>query len=201
MNYVITISREYGSGGRFVGKKLAERLGINFYDSELLAQASENSGMSKSVLESYDERKDGFFSGMIPTSHGVDMSMSQKVFIAQFDTIRKIASRESCVIIGRCSDYVLKDMPNVVSVFIHASMERKIARVVKYYGVNSNKAKDTIIKTDKKRKNYYNFYTNGNWGAANNYDLCLTSDIGLEETVDAIKTFAERKLKFKLEEK
>ena len=200
MKYVITISREYGSGGRFIGRQLAKRLGINFYDNELLAQASEQSGMSKAVFENYDERKDGFFSGIVPTSYGFDMSMGQKVFLAQFDAIRAIAQRESCVIIGRCADYVLRDMPNVVSVFIHASMEKKIERAVKYYGVNQNKAKDTIIKMDKKRRNYYNFYSDRDWGKANTYDLCLTSDIGLDESVDAIKTFAERKLKIKLEE-
>ncbi len=200
MKYVITISREYGSGGRFIGRQLAKRLGINYYDNELLAQASEQSGMSKAVFENYDERKDGFFSGIVPTSYGFDMSMGQKVFLAQFDAIRAIAQRESCVIIGRCADYVLRDMPNVVSVFIHASMEKKIERAVKYYGVNQNKAKDTIIKMDKKRRNYYNFYSDRDWGKANTYDLCLTSDIGLDESVDAIKTFAERKLKIKLEE-
>ncbi len=200
MKYVITISREYGSGGRFIGRQLAKRLGINYYDNELLAQASEQSGMSKAIFENYDERKDGFFSGIVPTSYGFDMSMGQKVFLAQFDAIRAIAQRESCVIIGRCADYVLRDMPNVVSVFIHASMEKKIERAVKYYGVNQNKAKDTIIKMDKKRRNYYNFYSDRDWGKANTYDLCLTSDIGLDESVDAIKTFAERKLKIKLEE-
>lgn len=200
MKYVITISREYGSGGRFIGRQLAKRLGINFYDNELLAQASEQSGMSKSVFENYDEKKDGFFSGIVPTSYGFDMSMGQKVFLAQFDAIRTIAQRESCVIIGRCADYVLRDMPNVVSVFIHASMDKKIERAIKYYGVDPKKAKDTIIKMDKKRRNYYNFYSDRDWGKANTYDLCLTSDIGLDESVDAIKTFAERKLKFKLEE-
>lgn len=117
MKYVITISREYGSGGRFIGRQLAKRLGINFYDNELLAQASEQSGMSKAVFENYDEKKDGFFSGIVPTSYGFDMSMGQKVFLAQFDAIRTIAQKESCVIIGRCADYVLRDMPNVVSVF------------------------------------------------------------------------------------
>ena len=120
MKYVITISREYGSGGRFVGQKLAERLGINFYDNELLAKASEQSGLSQAVFENYDERKDGIFSGIIPTSYGFDMSMGQKVFLAQFEAIRNIASKESCVIIGRCADYVLRDMKNVVTVFIHA---------------------------------------------------------------------------------
>ncbi len=200
MKYVITISREYGSGGRFIGRQLAKRLGINFYDNELLAQASEQSGMSKSVFENYDEKKDGFFSGIVPTSYGFDMSMGQKVFLAQFDAIRTIAQRESCVIIGRCADYVLRDMPNAVSVFIHASMDKKIERAIKYYGVDPKKAKDTIIKMDKKRRNYYNFYSDRDWGKANTYDLCLTSDIGLDESVDAIKTFAERKLKFKLEE-
>ncbi len=200
MKYIITISRQYGSGGRFIGRELAKRLGINFYDNELLAKAAEESGMSKSIFENYDEKKDGFFSGIIPTSYGFDMSMGQKVFLAQFDTIRKIAQQESCVIVGRCADYVLRDLPNVVSVFVHAPLESRMERAIKYYGVDPKKAKDTVLRMDKKRKNYYNFYSDKDWAKADSYDLCLTSDIGIQESVDAIKTFAERKLKFKLEE-
>ncbi len=200
MKYVITISREYGSGGHFIAQKLAERLGIPFYDNELLTKAAESSGMSKAVLENYDEKKDGFFSGIIPTSYGFDMSMGQKVFLAQFDAIRKIASQESCIIVGRCADYVLRDMPNVLSVFIHAPLESRINRAIKYYGVEPKKAKDTVLRMDKKRRNYYNFYSDRDWAKADTYDLCINSDVGIEEAVDAIKTFAERMFKFKIEE-
>lgn len=200
MKYIITISRQYGSGGHYIGKRLAERLGIAFYDNELLAKVSEESGMSKAILENYDEKKDGFFSGIIPTTYGFDMSMGQKVFLAQFDAIRKIAQEESCVIVGRCADYILKDVPNVLSVFIHAPIESRIKRAIEFYGVDPKKAKDVILRMDKKRRNYYNFYSDKNWSKADSYDLALTSDIGIDECVDAIKTFAERKFKCVLKE-
>lgn len=167
MKYVITIGREYGSGGRFIGKLLAEKLGISFYDNELLVKAAEGSGLSEAVFKSYDEKKDGFLVNGIGM-YSYDMSLGQKVFLAQFDAIKKIANQESCVIVGRCADYVLKDYPHVVNVFICAPMEDKIERAVKYYGLNPNKAATQIMKMDKKRRGYYNFYTDKDWGKANN---------------------------------
>ena len=201
MKYVITISRQYGSGGRFIARELAKRLGIAFYDQDLLTLASEEFGMSKSIFENYDEKKDSFFSGIVPAGYGFDMSMGQKVFLAQFDTIRHLAEKESCVIVGRCADYILRDFPNVVTVFVHAPLESRIKRAVEYYNIPEAKAKDRIIKMDKQRKSYYNFYSDKGWARADTYDLCLTSDIGIQESVDAIKTFAERKLKFNLLDK
>ncbi|MGM9971104.1 MAG: AAA family ATPase [Anaeroplasmataceae bacterium] len=198
MNYVITIGRQYGSGGRFIAKKLAEALNIAFYDNELLAKASVESGMSQSVIESYDEKKDGFFSGVIPSTFSVDLSMGQKVFLSQFETIKKIGSSESCVIVGRCADYVLEGNDNVVNVYISAPLESRIQRVIKFYNVPAAKAKDTVIKMDKKRASYYNFYTDKKWGKADSYDLCVNSDIGIDETVEVIKNFVESKLKIKL---
>lgn len=185
MKYVITIGREYGSGGRFIGKKLAEKLGISFYDNELLQKAAEVSGLSEAVFQNYDEKKDGFLAtGMGMYSY--DMSLGQKVFLAQFDAIKRIAENESCVIVGRCADYVLKDMPNVINVFICAPMEKKVERAVQYYDINPNKAAQQLVKMDKKRKGYYNFYTDMDWGKANNYDLCINSKIGIDQSVDAI---------------
>lgn len=194
MKYVITIGREYGSGGRFIGKLLAEKLGISFYDNELLVKAAEGSGLSEAVFKSYDEKKDGFLVNGIGM-YSYDMSLGQKVFLAQFDAIKKIANQESCVIVGRCADYVLKDYPHVVNVFICAPMEDKIERAVKYYGLNPNKAATQIIKMDKKRRGYYNFYTDKDWGKANNYDLCINSRIGVEETVEAIAAYVKTLLK------
>ena len=191
MKYIITIGREYGSGGRFIGKLLAEELGISFYDNELLAKASEESGLTQAVFDNYDEKKDGFFGGIYPTNMGFDMSMGQKVFLAQFDAIRKIASSESAVIVGRCADYVLRNEANVISIFIHAPMESKIQRAVQYYGIAPEKAKDTIVRMNKKRKNYYNFYSDKDWGVANNYDLCLNSEIGVEKCVEIIKNYVQ----------
>ncbi len=195
MKYVITIGREYGSGGRFVGKLLAEKLGINFYDNELLAKAAEGSGLSEAVFKNYDEKKDSFFVSAGIGMYSYDMSLGQKVFLAQFDAIKKIANEESCVIVGRCADYVLKDKENVVNIFICAPMEDKIERAVKYYGLNPAKASQQILKVDKKRKGYYNFYTDRDWGKANNYDLCINSKIGIDKTVEAILAYVHTVLK------
>lgn len=197
MRYVITIGREYGSGGRFIGKLLAEKLNISFYDNELLTKASEESGLSEAVFKNYDEKKDGFLvSGMGLYSY--DMSLGQKVFLAQFEAIKKIANTESCVIVGRCADYVLKDFPNVVNIFVCAPMEDKINRAINYYGINPNKAEQQIIKINKKRKAYYNFYTDKDWGKASNYDLCINSKIGINESVNAIANYV--KTLFKLDD-
>lgn len=197
MKYIITIGRQYGSGGRFIGKKLAEKLNIAFYDNELLAEAATSSGMSPAIFENYDEKRDGFFSGLVPVSYGLEMSIGQKVFLAQFDTIRRIAENESCVIVGRCADYVLRDNPNVISVFIQAPLEDRINRVIKYYNIKENKAEETIRKMDKKRSSYYSFYTDKKWGKADGYDLAISSSIGIDECVDVIINYVEKKLKTK----
>lgn len=198
MAFVITIGRQYGSGGRFIGKKLAEMLGVNFYDNELIAAASVQSGLSKAVLDNYDEKKDGFFSGVVPSTFGADMSLSQKVFLAQFETIKSIADRESCVIVGRCADYVLRENKNVVNVFITAPIEARIERAEKYYNLDSKKAKETIIKMDKKRASYYNFYSDKKWGKADSYNLTIDSSIGIEAACEIIKTYVEKSLNIKL---
>lgn len=192
MNYVITISREYGSGGRFIGKLVAEKLGINFYDSELLTKASDLSGISKTCLENYDETKESAFS-YAQGLYGMDMSLGQKVFLAQFETIKKIALTESCVIVGRCADYVLRENDNVVKVFICAPLEEKIERAVKYYNINPQKAASIISKKNKKRRSYYNFYTDKEWGKPDSYDLCINSKNGIETAVEAICAYTKRR--------
>ncbi|MDE7264384.1 MAG: cytidylate kinase-like family protein [Anaeroplasmataceae bacterium] len=192
MKYVITISREYGSGGRFIGKLIAEKLGIAFYDSELLTKASNLSGISKTCLENYDETKESAFS-YAQGLYGMDMSLGQKVFLAQFETIKKIASQESCVIVGRCADYVLKENPNVVKVFICAPIEDKIERAVTYYKINPAKAASIISKKNKKRRSYYNFYTDKEWGKPDSYDLCVNSKNGIETAVEAICAYTKRR--------
>ncbi len=196
MNYVITISREYGSGGRFIGKLISEKLGINFYDSELLTKASDITGISKSCLENYDETKESAFS-YAQGLYGMDMSLGQKVFLAQFETIKKIAAVESCVIVGRCADYVLRDNPNVVKVFICAPMEDKVARAIQYYGISPSKAEAVIRKKNKKRRSYYNFYTDKDWGKPSDYDLCINSKNGIETAVEAICAYTQRRFNLK----
>jgi len=194
MKYCIAIGREYGSGGRFIGKLVAEKLGISFYDNELIIEACKNSGLSPAIFETFDEKTDSFFSAAGMYSY--DMTLSQKVFLAQFEAIKKIADLESCVIVGRCADYVLKDNPNLVSIFICAPMEDKIKRAVEHYNVNPDKAESIITKKNKKRKGYYNFYTDQDWGKASNYDLCINSKIGVDQCVDIIVRYIKDKFNF-----
>ena len=192
MKYVITIGREYGSGGRFIGKMVAEKLGIKFYDNELLIEAAKESGMSETVFKNFDEKKDSFFGAGIGM-YSFDMSLSQKVFLAQFDAIKNIADKESCVIVGRCADYVLKDDPNLCSIFICAPMSDKVERAVNFYGVKKENAESVIIKRDKKRRSYYNFYTDKEWGMAPNYDLCINSKIGVDNCVNLIVSYVKER--------
>lgn len=198
MKFIITIGRQYGSGGRFIAKKLAEELGIKFYDNELLAKAAIESGLSNHVIETYDEKKDGLFSGVVPSAFSVDLSLGQKVFLAQFEAIKKVAEAESAVIVGRCADYVLEDMENVVNVFITAPMADRVERAIKYYNVEPKKAENVIVKMDKKRASYYNFYSDKKWGKADTYDLCLNSSVGIDESVKIIKEFVKAKLNIEL---
>ncbi len=193
--FVITIGRKYGSGGRFIAQKLAERLNVAFYDNELLLKACETSGLSKNIIESYDEKVDGIFSGIFPSTYIPEASLGSRVFIAQFETIKKLANDHSCVIVGRCADYVLKDFPNVVNVFITASDEYCVNLACKYYGLEERKALESIKKMNKKRANYYSFYTDKKWGSAESYDLCINSNVGIDAVVDTIETYLKGKLK------
>jgi cytidylate kinase len=198
MKFIITIGRQYGSGGRFIAKKLAEELGIKFYDNELLAKAAVESGLSNHVIETYDEKKDGLFSGVVPSAFSVDLSLGQKVFLAQFEAIKKVAENESAVIVGRCADYVLEDMDNVVNIFVTAPLKDRIERAIKYYNVEQKKADAIVLKMDKKRASYYNFYSDKKWGKADTYDLCINSSIGIDESVKIIKEFVKAKLNIEL---
>lgn len=198
MKFIITIGRQYGSGGRFIAKKLAEELGIKFYDNELLAKAAVESGLSNHVIETYDEKKDGLFSGVVPSAFSVDLSLGQKVFLAQFEAIKKVAENEAAVIVGRCADYVLEDMDNVVNVFITAPLKDRIERAIKYYNVEQKKADAIVLKMDKKRASYYNFYSDKKWGKSDTYDLCINSSIGIDESVKIIKEFVKAKLNIEL---
>lgn len=197
MNYIITIGREYGSGGRYIGEELAKRLHIHFYDHSLLEKVVEHSGFCMDYVKENDEKKENFFSYFSFNGSYNDLSASQKVSIAEFNTIKKIAETESCVIVGRCADYVLKDYPNVVNVFIYAKMEDKVKRAVKYYGIDEKKAEEIIMKKNKMRASYYNFYTNQKWGKASCYDICLDSSIGICETVEVILQYVQKKLQIK----
>ena len=193
---IITIGREYGSGGRQIGQEVAKYFGIKCYDKELLEHAANDSGICKELFEHHDEKPtNSFLYSLVMDTYSFgysssgfsDMPMNHKIFLAQFDAIKKLAGEGPCVMVGRCADYALAEYPNVLSVFISGNMDEKIKYISKLYDKTPDKAKDIIVKTDKKRSNYYNYYTSKKWGDARSYDVCLNSSVlGPEGTVDAI---------------
>lgn len=201
MKTVITIGRQFGSGGREIGEKLAKAYDIGYYDRELLARAAQESGFCEEILMNHDERPTNSFlynlvidtySFGYNSSSFVDMPISQKVFLAQFDTIKKIADEGPCVIVGRCADYALENRDNVINLFIYADEDFKVNRIMNLYNLEAGKARDMIVKKDKQRQSYYNYYTNRKWGRADSYDLCINSSVlGIDGSVKLIKQFVE----------
>ena len=201
-NYVITIGRQLGSGGRLIGEKLAAQLGISFYDKELIQIAAQESGLGKEYFEQADEKKSySIFSGLFGLRGTIAEEPfstyylnNETLFKIQSDVIRKLAEKESCLFVGRCADYVLADYPRCLNVFIMADMKDRIKRVAELQKITAEKAGDYIEKTDKKRAGYYNYFSNKIWGAAESYHLCINSSIlGIDETVKLIRQFAEKK--------
>ena len=203
MKTVITIGRQFGSGGREIGEKLAERFGIKCYDKELLTKAAKDSGLCEEVFENHDERPtssflynlvmDTYSFGYTNTTY-VDMPVSHKVFLAQFDTIKKIASEGPCVIVGRCADYALQDFDNVLNLFIYAKLDDRVERIMKRFDDISSpeKAKELIRKKDKQRKSYYDYYSSKRWGHVDTYDLAIDSSVlGIDGTVNLISQYIE----------
>ena len=193
---VITIGREFGSGGHEIGMKLAERLGIKCYDKELLELAAKESGLCEDLFASQDEKPtNSFLYSLVMdtyslgyTSSYMDMPINHKVFLAQFDAIKKIADEGPCILVGRCADYALEEYDNVLSIFIHADLDARVRRIARIYDLTDAKAKELIVKTDKKRSSYYNYYSSNKWGDAKSYDLCLNSSyLGIDGSVDLIK--------------
>ncbi|MBS6733952.1 MAG: cytidylate kinase-like family protein [Clostridiales bacterium] len=202
---VITIGRQYGSAGRQIGRALAEELGIKCYDKELLDRAAKDSGMCQELFENHDEKPtNSFLYSLVMDTYSFgysssafsDMPINQKVFLAQFETIKKIASEGPCIMIGRCADYALADFDNCLSVFIHASLETRIRRIAKLYDLTDAKAKDKIQKADKKRSSYYNYYTSKKWGDVDSYDLSIDSGkMGIDGTIELILKAIQQKEK------
>jgi cytidylate kinase len=205
MKTIITIGREFGSGGHQIGKILADDLGIPYYDKELLERAAKDSGLCKEIFENQDEKPtSSFLYSLVMDSYSFgyssnvmnDMPLNQKVFLAQFDSIKQLAKEGPCVIIGRCADYALEDNPNLLSVFIHADMDARVHRIANIYGLTANKASDRIRKNDKSRSSYYNYYTCKEWGNADSYDLCINSaKYGIDGTVELLKAAIAQKEK------
>ncbi len=192
---VITIGRQFGSGGRAIGRAVAEKLGIPFYDKEIIKHIAQKSGLSREILDDYDERPTNSFLYSLSLgayTYGgnvagvMEMPMSDKIFVIQSDVIKNLAKQGPCVIVGRCAESVLKDEVDFLSVFIHTDMENRIQRVSEYDGISRAAASDLIRKTDKKRASYHNYYSELKWGAATSYDLCINSKIGIENAAKLI---------------
>lgn len=194
---VITIGRQYGSAGRQIGQEVARYFGIKCYDKELLEHAANDSGICKELFENHDEKPtnsflyslvmDTYSFGYSATGGFTNMPMNHKVFLAQFDAIKKLAGQGPCVMVGRCADYALADYKNCFSVFIHADLDWRIERICQKHQKKPSEAKDMILKTDKSRASYYNYYTNKKWGEASGYSLSIdSSKFGIDGAVKAI---------------
>ena len=191
---IITISRQYGSGGRIVGKKLADALGIPFYDNELITMAAEKTGLSVECFKDAEKTSIGnlFFSltSLTPSIDAVGLPLNEKIFLVQSQVIKEVAAEGPCVIVGRSANYVLQDNPNVINVFLQGDLEDRVKRAIDTYGQDAEGAEALVVKTDKRRANYYNYFTGGKWGKAENYDLILnTSRMDLDKIVEVIKTY------------
>ena len=201
MNTIITIGRQFGSAGREIGEKVAAHFGIPCYDKELLSRAAKESGFCEEMIESHDERPTNSFlynlvmdtySFGYNTASFVDMPISQKVFLAQFDTIKKIASEGPCVIVGRCADFILKDYPNVLKLYVHAPLEHCIETVTNLGICPHKQAKNYIQTIDKRRSAYYHYFTGQDWKDADHYDLCLnTANLSNVQCINLVKAYLQ----------
>ena len=189
-NLVITIGRENGSGGRQLGSELAEALGVKCYDSELINETAKASGFAESFVQSHEEQRPGSFLYSLVTGGGVisdEQPFPVQIFQAQSEVIRAIAARESCVIVGRCADYILRDRKDCLHVFICSDMASRARRIVERYGQTPKAPEKRLAEKDQKRKVYYKNYTGRVWGQAQNYDICLNSGaLGVDTCTDMI---------------
>ncbi len=205
MSLVITVGRQFGSGGRDVGKAVADLLGIPFYNKELVDMAATKGNISAEAIKEIDEKaSNSFLYSLVNGNYTMsgaplyyEMPMNDKLFIAQSDVIRELAHKGSCVIVGRCADYVLREEKSVdvLSIFVYGSLEYRIKRVMEAYpALSQSKVKDKIIKTDKQRRTYYDYYSDGDWGVMGNYDMCLnTEKLGIKQSAQIIADHINRK--------
>lgn len=198
---IITIGRQFGSGGHEIAEKLAKTLNIPFYDKELIKRAAKESGLCEEIFENFDEKPSSSFLYSLVmdpyslgySSNGYELPLNHKVFLAAFDTIKKIADEGSCVIVGRCADYALQDRDDVLSIFIKAPIETRIKRISNKYELTDLKAKDMIYKNDKQRAGYYNYYSTKKWADIKSYDLIIDSEVlGIDGTVEMLADYYKR---------
>lgn len=193
-NLIITIGREYGSGGREIGEKLAERLSIPIYDKQLITEAVQASGICQEVFEQYDETAtNSLLYSLVMGTYNVNMPLPipDQLFLEQFKVIQKLAKKGSCIFIGRCADYVLEENPHLISVFIQGNEEDKMKRIMKRNNISESEAKKRMKSIDKARKTYYERYTNKSWGKTNAYDVTLNSStFGIDRSVEFLYRMA-----------
>ena len=191
---VITISREYGSGGRLIAKQLSEKLGITFYDKQLIAEVAKKTGFSENFIRDTEHQRptNSFLFDLYTTV--ATPSVPDQVFIAQAKVIKEAAAKESCVIVGRCADYILRDEPNVLRVFVHAPLDQRIRRAREEYGAEEENLESYVIRQDKARASYHNYFAAGRWGQSREYDLCVNSRIGIDASVQVIQAAAQAML-------
>ncbi len=202
--FIINLGRQLGSGGRVIGKRVAQELGIDFYDKHLIKLAAQQSGISDEIFESADElgRRSGLstlvsylkgpFAGAAPSNNPLS---GEALFKIQSEVIRQIASQGSALFVGRCADYILREHPLSINIFISAHHSARLTRIVELHGVSEREAEQMIERCDASRADYYSFYGNGEWGHASSYDLCVNSSLlGLDETSECIVDFVRRRL-------
>ena len=191
---VITISREYGSGGRLIAKQLSEELGITFYDKQLISEVAKKTGFSENFIRDTEHQRptNSFLFDLYTTV--ATPSVPDQVFIAQAKVIKEAAAKESCVIVGRCADYILRDEPNVLRVFVHAPLDQRIRRAREEYGAAEDNLENYVIRQDKARAAYHNYFAAGRWGQSREYDLCVNSRIGIDASVQVIQAAARAML-------
>ena len=199
-HFVITIARQYGSGGREIGLRVAELLGFKSYDKELITMAAQKSGLNAQVAHHADEKATNSLlytlamgSGAFnPANFSMDVPINDKLFITQSDIIKGLVEKDDCVVIGRCGDYVLRNYDNRLSIFIYADLDCRVRRISEINHVSESEARDMIKKTDKRRINYYNFYTGRKWGSFENYHASFNSSVlGVEKTAQTIAAMAK----------
>ncbi len=186
--FIVTIAREHGSGGRIIGKKLAESIGVKFYDRELITMTAKETGLSEHFINEIEDQKPSSLLYSLYMGTYVP-NVYDEAFVAQSNLIRSIADKESCIIVGRCADYILRDYENCVHFFIHAPIEQRAKRITEEYGENVKDPIAAVKKWDKKRSNYYNFITQSQWGKAQNYNMTIDSSIGIDQTAGMIEDY------------
>lgn len=201
-NVVITIAREYGSGGREIAKELSEIMGIKFYDDELIKLIAKESGYSEDVLRDVDENATNslLYTLSMSATHNVAMMVNghgtpvgDKAFMATAEIIKELAEKESCIIVGRCANSVLKGRDNVISVFIYTDVERRIDRICEYENCTRSEAAVRLKKVDRRRSFYHNYYSDTKWGDRRSYDICIDSKLGADKVAQIIKYMAQHK--------